>query len=782
MKKTLSSLLLLSLLLSACTSMDWQYPATDPAKGSVALRAVGAPAVKAPLTGTTFPTTRSIVVSAQLRGDDAQAWFTGITFSHGGGVWSAAPQKYWPRQGSLDFLGYSAGTLAVTAAWAADPSAGVTLTVPSNATAQEDLVAGGRAARSSGQFDMVFHHALSLLTFSGYSDVAYDAAANTGVTVDGITLKSPYNGGRCAVTRSGDAVAFAWSARSAAADLATAPSAATHLSTSRRDIGTGLLVVPQGATSMTIAYTLHNGRDAAGSPVDTPLTYDYTATGTWEAGVRYNYDILVGTYDITVKATLEPWKVVGNRFYGTGAVVDEVGPSFDFSEVTEWWWRPDASSPYAPLSYKEGSWGDEVTFTQGGWEVTLSRSGGTYVLSFVDAALATPLTISARMAGTFTTTVPSLEYSLDGGAWTPYAAPVAVPQGSALRLRAAGGFTDCRLDFDGNYAVSGNIMSLLAKTGFDSLTAVPANAFQRLFHEQGHLLAAEGLLLPATTVGNNACQEMFFGCISLSSAPPSLPASTVGNYAYASMFYGCSALRTAATELPATAVGNYAYASMFEGCSALTAAPTIAAATLGNAAFYEMFRGCTALTVAPPELSATTVPSTAYYGMFWGCSSLTRPPRMTVTSLTGSSNMGYMFYGCSVLASTADITLSFPVARSSCCYRMFEGCKVLTDVPALPAATLAEQCYGRMFYGCTALTAAPALTASTLADYCYAEIFCNCSHLSSVTMLATDVTPYGCLSNWMNGVAASGTLTKAASTTLPAGTSGIPAGWTVVNQ
>ena len=49
-------------------------------------------------------------------------------------------------------------------------------------------------------------------------------------------------------------------------------------------------------------------------------------------------------------------------------------------------------------------------------------------------------------------------------------------------------------------------------------------------------------------------------------------------------------------------------------------------------------------------------------------------------------------------------------------------------------------------------------------------------------MLATDISASDCLKDWLKDVASSGTFTKAASmTSLPSGSSGIPAGWTIVD-
>ena len=111
---------------------------------------------------------------------------------------------------------------------------------------------------------------------------------------------------------------------------------------------------------------------------------------------------------------------------------------------------------------------------------------------------------------------------------------------------------------------------------------------------------------------------------------------------------------------------------------------------------------------------------------------------------------------------------------------MFRNCTSLVNAPALPATTLAEYCYGSMFYDCEKLTEAPELPATTLTDNCYNQMFYECTSLNKITMLATDISATDCLNEWVKGVAATGTFTKASSmTTLPTGDNGIPTGWTV---
>ena len=177
--------------------------------------------------------------------------------------------------------------------------------------------------------------------------------------------------------------------------------------------------------------------------------------------------------------------------------------------------------------------------------------------------------------------------------------------------------------------------------------------------------------------------------------------------------------------------------------------------TLPFIAFYVLFGGNENLTDASGLLlPATTLAEACYYGMFYGCTSLTTAPALPATELAGGC------YGA-----------------------MFSGCTSLTAAPALPATELAEQCYNSMFSGCTSLTTAPTLPATTLAGECYSEMFYGCTSLSSITCLATEgINENGSTSDWVNGVATTGTFTKASGATWPEGANGIPSGWTVNEQ
>ena len=59
-------------------------------------------------------------------------------------------------------------------------------------------------------------------------------------------------------------------------------------------------------------------------------------------------------------------------------------------------------------------------------------------------------------------------------------------------------------------------------------------------------------------------------------------------------------------------------------------------------------------------------------------------------------------------------------------------------------------------------------------------MFNGCTSLNYIKCLATDISTFNCTSNWVNGVASTGTFVKASSmTSWTTGVKGIPSGWTV---
>lgn len=114
----------------------------------------------------------------------------------------------------------------------------------------------------------------------------------------------------------------------------------------------------------------------------------------------------------------------------------------------------------------------------------------------------------------------------------------------------------------------------------------------------------------------------------------------------------------------------------------------------------------------------------------------------------------------------------------------FKGDEFIVDASALvlKSKTLAKYCYNSMFSGCTGLTAAPELPATALAEYCYSSMFYGCTGLSEITCLA-ESTANSATESWLDGVTETGTFTQAAGADFwEDGASGIPTGWTVIEQ
>ena len=119
-------------------------------------------------------------------------------------------------------------------------------------------------------------------------------------------------------------------------------------------------------------------------------------------------------------------------------------------------------------------------------------------------------------------------------------------------------------------------------------------------------------------------------------------------------------------------------------------------------------------------------------------------------------------------------------------YRMFYNCTSLTKAPSLPATTLNVYCYQDMFYGCTSLTKSPALPEATLASYCYKSMFSGCRSLNEVHCKMPSSYSSSAISvhtdYWLSNVASTGTFYTNADANWPSGASGIPTGWTRLNE
>ncbi len=347
-----------------------------------------------------------------------------------------------------------------------------------------------------------------------------------------------------------------------------------------------------------------------------------------------------------------------------------------------------------------------------------------------------------------------------------------------------------------------------------SAPSIAQSAFAYMFEDCHALENAPDFA--ATSIGASGCYYMYFQCHALANAP-ALPMTTLGQSCYSYMFRYCYALE-AAPQLPATVAAPFCYDGMFYGSGLRHGPSALPLQTLADGCCRNMFQACSRMEDCFTDIPATVAAPACYCLMFKDCKALTAGPEIHLSTLadpyfqsggwqgcceqmffgcdvmvTGPTDFGTatptrycfrnMFGGCRALV-TAPASMSADPMAEGCYYQMFNNCTSLATPPALPATELAPSCYEGMFrmnYGADAMTAAPVLPAAVLAQRCYAGMFIGNRNLSSVTMLATDVSSAGALSDWLRSVSGSGTLYKAAGTTLPAGYSGVPSGWSTVD-
>ena len=151
-----------------------------------------------------------------------------------------------------------------------------------------------------------------------------------------------------------------------------------------------------------------------------------------------------------------------------------------------------------------------------------------------------------------------------------------------------------------------------------------------------------------------------------------------------------------------------------------------------------------------------------------------------ITDFTGMNQIFFQLFNGTEVVDASNLALPATILSEDCYTSMFEHCTSLTTAPELPATTLARYCYHLMFSDCTSLTTAPELPATTLARYCYGNMFQGCRNLNYIKAMFTTTPSNTYTSNWVQGVAATGTFVKStAASWNVTGANGIPTGWTV---
>ena len=197
----------------------------------------------------------------------------------------------------------------------------------------------------------------------------------------------------------------------------------------------------------------------------------------------------------------------------------------------------------------------------------------------------------------------------------------------------------------------------------------------------------------------------------------------------------------------------------------------------GNKANYASFGKDTS--------GSTDIGSTAYFTAEGNIMSLIYGDNFIGnTAMTGTYNFCSLFKRTNI-ESAENLVLPSMTLTQYCYRALFSWCTVLSVAPKLPATTLARGVYWYMFEQC-AITEAPDLLAETLVQECYGNMFTGCTQLNYIKCMANSgFNAASAKTNWVSGVASSGTFVKdsgVAVSTWSTGPSGIPRNWVVFDD
>lgn len=181
---------------------------------------------------------------------------------------------------------------------------------------------------------MVFRHAMTSVVFVAKCNTEYNAASNSGITINSITLDGAKYSGTLTVSNpaagGGSGVVSAeWSAlgseqahqrvrvwdsansgaNASEPELVDLPLGKTAATLSEKPFGEGYVILPaQASVQITVNYTVHNGFNAGGAAVNTANTYSFTPTvATWSMGKKYVYELDFQLSEILINPTVVDW-------------------------------------------------------------------------------------------------------------------------------------------------------------------------------------------------------------------------------------------------------------------------------------------------------------------------------------------------------------------------------------------------------------------------------------------------------------------------------------------
>ena len=286
--------------LASCTKSEVVY---NQEQQEIGFRQFTGAMTKADPSTTALPTGTSMGVFSYLNGTQT-AYFENAKFVNKSGTtkWGGEDPRYWPLQGTLDFVLY-APHQASGATYT--PSTKVlNVTIADNSTAQTDYLYGkdfyvntAKPATPSNGVPVVLKHALSKVTIAAKANEA------SIFTVSSIKLMQTIQEGSYTVTYNttwDDFTSEVTGSPTATKKDIEYVSSDWNLTTDFSINTASKLVVPSAQTSIVLTYKMKGS--------ETPLTATVNLTGgTWDTGKHYTYNITLKADEILFSPEVEEW-------------------------------------------------------------------------------------------------------------------------------------------------------------------------------------------------------------------------------------------------------------------------------------------------------------------------------------------------------------------------------------------------------------------------------------------------------------------------------------------
>lgn len=179
----------------------------------------------------------------------------------------------------------------------------------------------------------------------------------------------------------------------------------------------------------------------------------------------------------------------------------------------------------------------------------------------------------------------NLEYSKNGGAWTPYTLNTAIYLDQDETVAFSGNNpSGISIDGVGDYKVKafnsgsqleayGNVMSLLTGN-FENVTdfsfmQISDTALRYLFNDDARIIHASGLILPASSVPDNCYFWMFFSQDQLIT-PPQMLGTDFGWGSCFAMFINCVSLIKSPQMFATSNFGDSSFSMFLNNCTSLS--------------------------------------------------------------------------------------------------------------------------------------------------------------------------------------------------------------------